>query len=58
MSATGLDMALPEVFAAFASCADAKTNLLGIPYAFWSLGLFAVLVVMACGLWIRTRRTA
>ena len=38
MSALGLDMALPQVFAAFASCAGAKVNLLGVPYEFWSLG--------------------
>jgi disulfide bond formation protein DsbB len=47
MSATGLDMLWPEVFAAFASCADAKVNLLGVPYEFWSLALFAGLAAMA-----------
>lgn len=43
--ALGLYEALPEVFAPMASCADAAVNLLGVPYAFWSLGLF-----LACGL--------
>jgi disulfide bond formation protein DsbB len=37
----------PEVFAPMASCADAAVNLLGIPYAFWSLGLFTLCAV-AC----------
>ena len=47
MGATGLDSRFPEVFAAYASCADAKVNLLGLPYEFWSLGLFIVLAVTA-----------
>ena len=36
---------LPEVFAPMASCADAAVNLLGVPYAFWSLGLFTLCAV-------------
>jgi disulfide bond formation protein DsbB len=47
MGATGLDSRFPEVFAAYASCADAKVNLFGMPYEFWSLGLFIVLAVAA-----------
>lgn len=47
MSALGLDAALPEVFAAFASCADAKVNLLGVPYEYWSLALFAAVAAVA-----------
>jgi disulfide bond formation protein DsbB len=43
MMATGLPELLPDVFTAWASCADAKVNLLGLPYEFWSLGLFVVL---------------
>jgi disulfide bond formation protein DsbB len=39
----GLVEALPEVFAPYASCADAAVPLLGLPYPFWSLGLFLVL---------------
>jgi disulfide bond formation protein DsbB len=38
----GLDSLWPEVFSARASCADAAVSLLGIPYDFWSLALFAV----------------
>lgn len=52
MGATGLDRLWPEVFAAYASCADAKANLLGLPYEFWSLALFALLGgVMGRVLW-------
>ena len=47
MSATGLDMLWPEVFAAYASCADAKVNLLGVPYEFWSLALYAGMAALA-----------
>jgi disulfide bond formation protein DsbB len=43
----GLDEALPQVFAAYASCADAAARLLGIPYEFYSLGLYLVLALMA-----------
>jgi len=45
MTRLGLYELSPEVFAPQASCADAAVNLLGIPYAFWSLALFAL-----CGL--------
>ena len=47
MGFTGLDSRYPEVFAAYASCADAKVDLLGLPYEFWSLGLFVVLAIAA-----------
>ena len=47
MGFTGLDSRFPEVFAAYASCADAKLDLLGLPYEFWSLGLFVVLAIAA-----------
>ncbi len=40
---TGLDARFPEVFVAYASCADARVNLLGLPYEYWSLALFALL---------------
>jgi disulfide bond formation protein DsbB len=38
-----LDRLLPSVFEPRATCAEAAVNLLGIPYDFWSLGVFAVL---------------
>ena len=41
VSALKLDTLLPAVFSATASCADAAVNLLGVPYAFWAMGLFA-----------------
>lgn len=42
-----LDVTLPSVFEVRASCADAAVKLLGLSFDFWSLGLFAVLGVMA-----------
>lgn len=45
VSGLGLDALAPEVFAPRASCADAAVDLLGLPYEFWSLGLF---VAIAC----------
>jgi disulfide bond formation protein DsbB len=40
VGATGLDGRFPEVFMAMASCAEAAVKLGGLPYEFWSLGLF------------------
>jgi disulfide bond formation protein DsbB len=42
-----LDRFLPSVFEPRTTCAGAAVNLLGIPYDFWSLGLFAVLAFAA-----------
>ena len=47
MGATGLDSRFPEVFAAYASCADAKVDLFGMPYEFWSLALFVGLLLLS-----------
>lgn len=47
VGALQLDSLLPEVFAAYANCADAKVNLFGLPYEFWSLALFIVLGIAA-----------
>ncbi len=45
--ALGLDELLPQVFASYASCADAKATLLGVPYEFYSLTLFVGLAAAA-----------
>jgi disulfide bond formation protein DsbB len=54
LSALTLDARLPEVFAAYASCADAKVNLLGLPYEAYSLLLFFLLG--ATGAWLLLKR--
>ena len=43
VSGVGADVWWPEVFAPYASCADAAATLLGLPYEFYSLTLFVVL---------------
>jgi disulfide bond formation protein DsbB len=53
VGATGLNFSLPEIFEARASCADAAATLLGLPYEFWSLTLFALLVLVAARLVLR-----
>jgi protein dithiol:quinone oxidoreductase len=42
----GLDGSLPEIFQPRASCADAAVKLLGLPYEFWSLGLFVLIAAL------------
>ena len=51
--ATGLDRLLPEAFAAYASCADAKVDLAGVPYEFWSAALFIALSLAALRVMLR-----
>ena len=50
LSGLQLDRALPDVFEPRASCADAAVNLLGVPYDFWSLGLFVLVALAAARL--------
>jgi disulfide bond formation protein DsbB len=50
-----LDQLVPGVFEARATCAQAAVNLLGIPYDFWSLGLFAVIGVVAIRYLVKPR---
>ena len=50
-----LDQVLPDVFEARASCADAAVSLLGVPYDFWSLALFALIALQLIRL-LRARR--
>ena len=52
----GLDTRWPEVFEVRASCADAATTLLGVPYEFWSLALFALVGVLALACALSRRR--
>lgn len=56
MGATGLDGRWPEVFMATASCADAKVDLLGLPYEFWSLAMYVLLGAAAVGVMRFKRR--
>ena len=55
ISGLGLDESAPQVFAAYASCADAAVNMAGVPYAFWSLAVFALLGMLAVAVWRQPR---
>ena len=55
MNASGLNERFPEVFAAYASCADAAVDLAGIPYEFYSLALFVLIDAIALTSFIRRR---
>jgi disulfide bond formation protein DsbB len=46
----------PEVFEPRASCAEASVDLLGVPYAVWSLMLFVLLAASAVALLARATR--
>jgi protein dithiol:quinone oxidoreductase len=51
-----LDTALADVFSPRASCADAAVDLLGLPYTFWSMGLFVLFAAVAVKLLMRSGR--
>lgn len=55
VSGIGVDGWMPEVFQARASCADAAVKLLGVPYEFYSLALYALIAFAALRL-LRSRR--
>jgi len=46
MSSTGLDAALPWLFGIYATCMDARVDLLGIEYAIWALMLFIIIATI------------
>ena len=50
-----LDSLAPQVFAAYASCADAAVKLAGISYEFYSLALYLLLAFIALRLLRRPR---
>jgi disulfide bond formation protein DsbB len=58
LTALGIESWWPAVFAVRASCAEAAVDLLGLPYEFWSLGVFAVAAVLLLGAMARQRRVA
>jgi disulfide bond formation protein DsbB len=56
IGALQLDSLLPDVFAATASCAEARVPLLGVPYEFWSLAVFVVAEALAVWAVMRSAR--
>jgi disulfide bond formation protein DsbB len=47
MVQSGLDSGVPWLFGIFASCMDARVELLGVEYAIWSMSLFVLTGVLA-----------
>jgi disulfide bond formation protein DsbB len=45
-TALHLDRLLPQLFIAYASCADAAVNVIGVPFAVWSCAMFALLAAL------------
>lgn len=45
ISALGIESSIPWLFQVTASCADAAVSVLGVPFEYWSLALFALLVL-------------
>lgn len=56
IGALGLESAWPWMFQVTASCAEAAVAVLGVPFEFLSLALFALLAIAAAGLALRAVR--
>lgn len=46
MTGSGLDASIPWLFGIYATCMDARVDLLGVEYALWALALFVVMTVL------------
>lgn len=58
MTRLGLDESMPWLFGIYASCMDARVQLLGLEYAYWSLILYVMLGALSTALLIRVTRSA
>jgi len=47
ITALGLETLMPALFQVTASCAEAAVSMLGVPFEYWSLALFALLAAAA-----------
>jgi protein dithiol:quinone oxidoreductase len=56
ITALGVESLWPTLFQVTATCAEAAVSLLGIPFEFWSLALFALLALSAAALMLRAVR--
>ena len=53
ITALHVDALVPSLFEVTGSCADAVVSMLGVPFDFWSLGLFFVVGAAAVGVLMR-----
>ena len=51
ITALHLDSLVPQLFVAYASCAEAAVSVLHIPFAVWSCAMFAILAVLLAWTW-------
>ena len=58
ITALGIESLLPKLFQVTATCADAAVSVLGVPFEYWSLALFALLALVAVSVLGRLRHTA
>ena len=56
ISALGVETLWPAMFQVTATCAEAAVSLLGVPFEYWSLMLFALLALGAASLLLRSVR--
>ncbi len=56
VTALRLESLWPTMFKVTATCAEAAVSMLGVPFEYWSLGLFALLAVGAAALALRSVR--
>lgn len=56
ITALGLESAWPWMFQVTAACSEAVADLFGVPFEFWSLGLFAVIALAGASLVLRAVR--
>jgi disulfide bond formation protein DsbB len=56
ISALGVESLWPALFQVTASCAEAAVKLLGVPFEFWSLALFAIVALASAMLLLRAVR--
>jgi disulfide bond formation protein DsbB len=52
-----LDRVAPQLFIAYASCADAAVNLIGVPFAVWSCVMYVILALLLAWTLRATMRT-
>ena len=56
ISALGVESLWPAMFQVTATCAEAAVSLLGVPFEYWSLMVFALLALAAASLLLRAVR--
>ena len=58
ISTLHLDSLVPQLFVAYASCADAAVSVLHVPFAVWSCAMFAMLALLLAWTWRASTRSS